>query len=377
MTAAEHNPGSALSLVAYQMLSDHGFALPLFASSPSANALHIAVPSRPADPDAVIAGFQLYDADVTTRLDEGGRRSGIAVGATWLDVFLWADAVYVGTRSEIWESVSGIKDELERSAPLSLLALADGARASNLSDIAAVAYRWLARDWGDAFAARWQIDTYLKSLALRGLRRRLDSMSKQHSFESAIHNVQLVRHHSIVELRLPPPLWRMAQIDVDHLPDLVAASFGFGLAVNIVRQAGNLDDFYEQSERPAILLMRVRRGRGNTQTQIPFQAVDAFFGKDLVVRSGRSDKTRSMTLSRTKGRRNTMKLQIPEMAQIPDPVVRFERTPDGVTYYVHDTSSSEGKVILQLLEAGLLDGSTLRSRGKATWWRVLSRLDQN
>lgn len=377
MTMIDDSSSLAFSLISYKKLSDHGFTLPLFASSPFANALSIAVPSRPADPESVIVGFQNYVADETIQLAEGDRRFPVVIGAAWLDVFLWNNEVYVGTRSEIWESISSIRSELEQVAPLSLLALADGARASNLNDVAAIAYRWLDRKWGDEFAQRWQINTYLRDLALRGLRRRFDSLSGQHSLEPMLRTTHLVRHESVVELRLPSYLWQNLQIDVDHLPDLMAASFGFGLRINIVRQQDNLDDFYENSAQPAVLLMRVSQGRGKTQTQIPFQVIEAFFGNDLVVRSGVSGKSRSMVLShRDSNRPNTMKLEIPEMAKMTKPVVRFERALDGITYYVYDASSSEGSAIYNLLEAGLEDGSTTRARGNVVLWRVFPRADQ-
>lgn len=367
----------AFSLISYNRLSDHGFTLPLFASSPFANALSIAVPSRTADPEATIASFENYNTKNTTQLAEGDRRSRVMVGDAWLDVFLWNEEVYVGTRQEIWERISGIRAELEQVAPLSLLALADGARASNLHDFADIAYRWLAQDWGDEFAQQWQINTYLRDLALRGLRRRLDSLIGKKLLEPLICDTHMVRHESVVELRLPPSLWRNFQIDADHLPDLIAASFGFGLTINIVLQKDNQEDFYEDSELPTTLLMRVSQGRRGTQTQIPFQVIEAFFGNDLVIRSGVSGKSRSMVLShRDKNKPNTMKFEIPEMARMTMPVVRFERKSDGITYYVYDASSSEGRDIYNLLESGLEDGSTTRARGNVVLWRVFPRVVQ-
>ncbi len=358
----------SLSLVCYEKLTEHGFALPLYKRSETANAVHIAVPSCVADPDAVIAGFQLYNEEASVPIDLENGPSGVSPGTNWLDVFIWADAVHVGTRSQIWESIADVREELEQSAPLSLLAVADGARAPDVGSIAATAYGWLAANWGDAIAARWQVETYLKGLVLRGLRRKLDSESEEY-FEYALHGVALLRRSATIELRLPDRIWRSTPVSMKDLPDFTAASSAFGLEVEILPPEGDTSPV--QAELPTVLLMRVRKGRGKTQTQIPFGAVDEYFGNNLVVHNASSGKRRSLTLSTSDGgRRNTMKLQLPEMAEINDPVVRFERGANAVTYSVHDASSPEGKIIADSLEEGLQDGSTRRTQGKATWWRT-------
>jgi hypothetical protein len=371
MTQISDDQRKQLSLVAYEKLTSHGFALPLYKSSASANALHVAVPSRVGDPEAVIVGFEVYEAEDVITLGVDSQRSAVGRGAAWLDVFLWSGVAHVGTRSEIWESISDKRREIEQLAPLSLLAVADGARAPSIGDIAATAYTWLARSWCDAFAVRWQVETYLRGLFLRDMRRQLDATSAQEMFETTIRSVPLVLVSKTIELRLPVQLRRKVPINAGDLPDFVAASLAFGLNVSIMPPEGKVDDSLVHPRLPSVLLMRIRKGRGGTQTQIPFGAIDEYFHKNLKVRDATSGQVRSMTMSKADGRRNTMKLQLPEMIDLVDPVIRFERTADTLTYSLHDASSREGAVIVSSLEEGLLDGSTRRTQGKATWWRLL------
>ncbi len=117
--------------------------------------------------------------------------------------------------------------------------------------------------------------------------------------------------------------------------------------------------------------MRLRRGRGKTQTQIPFRVLDAFFGDDIRVLAARDGTVRDMTLSMSDERRNTMKLQLPEMANMRDPFARFKRTPRGITYEIHDLESPDGQAIKKKLDEGLRNGTTYQTQGAATWWRIL------
>ena len=371
MTIGSDEESKRLSLVAYEKLTAHGFALPIYKTSASANALHVAVPSRVGDPEAVIVGFEVYEAADAIALGVDSQRPEVGKGAAWLDVFLWADVAYVGTRSEIWENIADKRRELEQLSPLSLLAVADGARAPSLGSIAATAYSWLARNWGDDFATRWQVGTYLKGLLLRDMRRQLDVTPAEGSFEEIIRNVRLVLVSDTLELRLPVQLAETFSSRTDNLKDFYAASSSFGMNVSVVLPEGKADDSRDTPKLPTVLLMRIRKGRGGTQTQIPFGAVDEYFRKDLLVRSVMSGQVRSMTLSKADGRRNTMKLQLPEMMRMKDPVIRFERNAKTFNYSLHEASTPEGMAIVASLEEGLLDGSTRRTQGKATWWRLL------
>jgi hypothetical protein len=111
-----------------------------------------------------------------------------------------------------------------------------------------------------------------------------------------------------------------------------------------------------------------------TQTQIPFRVVDTFFGNATEVRSVSSNEARGIIQASARGNRNTIKLEIPEMRNFDQPVARFERTPDGITYEAYDVGSAQGNQIITSLEEGRRDGSTqlsISDADRATWWRFI------
>lgn len=359
----------AMMLLAYEGLTGHGLALPLFASSPAANALHIAVPSRPGDPTAHIQAFELYSTTEAKTLDVSQFRLAVQ-GEIWIDVFIWREAVHVGTRAELWESTKSYHEEMERISPLSLLALAEGTDRSEAARCADVAYEWLTRDWGNSRADRWRVDSYLTRLARRDLTKRYNSGPAYEEAAEVLEFMRLARHGAILELRSP----RSLDFTADDLPELIFAVSSLGWGLEIV--------FDEPSERPTrsvalptlqSMVMRLRHGRGRTQTQIPLRVVDSFFAGSRTLRDARTGRSRTMTLSKAGEARNTMKLQLPEIAKMADPVARFERRDDGILFSVHDSSSPDGQKIAELLTEGVRDGSTRKTQHGATWWRVLPK----
>jgi hypothetical protein len=358
----------AMTLIAYERLTDHGLALPLFATSPAANALHVAVPSRAGDPAAHLRGFELYSTTEAKALDASQFRSA-ALGEIWIDVFIWQDTAYVGTRAELWESTGPLHHEMERTSPLSLLALAEGINRSEAARCAALAYEWLIRDWGSNRADRWRVGSYLTRLARRDLVRRFDTEQMVSKATQVLQAVQLVQHDATLELRSP----RLLEFKVSDLPDLTFAVDALGWRLEIV-----FEEFGEPAARrdaattARAMVMRLRHGRGRTQTQIPLRVVDRFFAGSRTLRDARTGRLRTMTLSKKAGdARNTMKLQLPEIADMADPVARFERRDDGIIFVLHDATSPEGRDIAELLDEGVRDGSTHKTQRGATWWRVL------
>jgi hypothetical protein len=369
MTAPDDS-ALTMTLIAFEPLTDHGLALPLFSSFPGANALHVAIPSSPGDPAAHIRTFELYSASEAKSLDASQHRSAVECGI-WIDVFIWHDTVHVGTRAELWESLKSAHEEMERTSPLSLLALAEGVGRSEVARCAAVAYEWLTRDWGRPKADRWRVNSYLARLARRDLIRRFSFGPRHAKADELLQVMRLAQHDTVLELRSP----RLLDLKTEDLPDLAFAADALGWRLEIVLE--------ELGEHPAAgtappaaraMVMRLRHGRGRTQTQIPLRVVDSFFAGSRTLRDGRTGRARTMTLSKkADAGRNTMKLQLPEIAAMIDPVARFERRDDGVVFEVHDASSSEGRQIADLLDEGVRDGSTRKTQRGATWWRVLPR----
>ncbi len=356
-----------MTLIAYERLTDHGLALPLFSSFPGANALHVAIPSSPGDPAAHIQTFEIYSAAEAKSLDSSQHRS-VSEGGIWIDVFIWHDTVHVGTRAELWESLEGAHQQMERTSPLSLLALAEGVGRSEMTRCAAVAYEWLTRDWGRSKADRWRVNSYLARLARRDLIRRFSVGSWRAKAYEVLEVMRLAQRDTVLELRSP----RLLDLKAEDLPDLAFAADALGWRLEIVlEELGELPVADTASQASRALVMRLRHGRGRTQTQIPLRVVDSFFAGSRTLRDARTGRLRTMTLSKAGDARNTMKLQLPEIAGMSDPVGRFERRDDGIVFEVHDSSSSEGRTIADLLDEGVRDGSTRKTQRGATWWRVL------
>lgn len=357
----------AMMLIAYERLTDHGLALPLFASSPGANALHIAVPSLPGDPSAHIEAFELYSTTDASALDTSQFQAAVP-GAIWIDVFIWLDTVHVGTRAQLWESTQSCHDEMERTSPLSLLALAEGGGRAETARCAAIAYKWLTRDWGRNRADRWRVGSYLTRLARRDLMRRYSTGPSHLKAIELLELMRLTQNDAVLELRSP----RLLDFKADDLPDLVFAADALGLRLEIMfEEVGKRPTASAASSIARAMVMRLRHGRGRTQTQIPLRVVDSFFAGSRALRDARTGRSRTMTLSKAGEARNTMKLQLPEIAEMTDPVARFERRNDGVIFEVYDSASSEGRKIADLLDEGVRDGSTRKTQRGATWWRLL------
>jgi hypothetical protein len=123
----------------------------------------------------------------------------------------------------------------------------------------------------------------------------------------------------------------------------------------------------------AILLMRVRRSRG-TQVQIPFRLYDMpFFAGFNAIVSAQDGQPRGLNPA---GGRNTLKVEMPETANMQDPVLRLVRTPSEILYEVFDGASVRGLPIRQALLRGFSMNppatfQTVSDRAHATWWRFV------
>lgn len=118
------------------------------------------------------------------------------------------------------------------------------------------------------------------------------------------------------------------------------------------------------------VLMRLRVARG-TQTQIPFRMSETFLKGFNTVQSTHTGADHGLQPAKAHGKSNTIKLEIPELRDFTDTYARFEKTPLGVVYEVHDIGTPKGNQIKARLEDGLKIGSTQTSISdipRATWW---------
>ncbi len=129
-----------------------------------------------------------------------------------------------------------------------------------------------------------------------------------------------------------------------------------------------------------VLLMRVRRASETarrTQIQIPIKVVRTKFFEDITTLiSDHDNRGHALIQATARGGLNTIKIEIPEIEALADPVLRLERTSNSIRYRAFDAGSVLGKPIRQALLNGfdLVPHSsfmTVRDLAKATWWRFI------
>jgi len=130
-----------------------------------------------------------------------------------------------------------------------------------------------------------------------------------------------------------------------------------------------------------VLLMRVRRAsaaRRRTQTQLPLRLYrDAFFEGVTELISAHDNTRRQLSPAQARGGVNTLKLEIPEMRDFDDPVLRLEHTAQGVIYRAFDASSVLGRPIMEALSRGITMSppethlTTPGNLDSSTMWRFI------
>lgn len=130
-----------------------------------------------------------------------------------------------------------------------------------------------------------------------------------------------------------------------------------------------------------VLLMRVRKASPTerpTQTQVPKKVYeDTFFQGIGSIRSGHDGRSHTVRKAVARGIVNTLKLEIPEMRDYADPVIRFESGPNGIVYWAYDSASELGRPIMEALEQGRrASPATTRLTKRSdpdssTWWRFI------
>ena len=103
--------------------------------------------------------------------------------------------------------------------------------------------------------------------------------------------------------------------------------------------------------------MRVRISpKREKQVQIPIPLMrSSFFSGVTSITSGRNGTSRVISAThpkRAKGAVNTYKVEIPETLGMGAPVIRLDRSSTGIVYYAYDSTSAQGRTIMDSLEAG-------------------------
>jgi len=130
----------------------------------------------------------------------------------------------------------------------------------------------------------------------------------------------------------------------------------------------------------ATLIARVRKVSVTaraTQIQLPMRLEEAFVkGVDAVTNAVTAE-SHNFVRTYARGAQNTLRVELPEIRNLNDPVVRFQRTADGILYRAFDRESPEGQTIMRALMEGLrADPPTTHltkpnSPESSTWWRFI------
>jgi HKD family nuclease len=130
-----------------------------------------------------------------------------------------------------------------------------------------------------------------------------------------------------------------------------------------------------------VLLMRVRRASETTrrtQVQIPIRVIRTKFFEGLTeIVSAHDGRSHAIITASARGVINTMKVEIPEIDPMIDPVVRLERTATAIVYQTFDANSVLGRPIMDALRKGLKFDppvtflTTPQEPRRATWWRFI------
>jgi len=130
-----------------------------------------------------------------------------------------------------------------------------------------------------------------------------------------------------------------------------------------------------------VLLMRVRRASETarrTQVQIPIRVIRTKFFEGITeIVSAHDGRSHTIITASARGLINTMKVELPEIDPMTDPVVRLERTATAIVYQTFDANSVLGRPIMDALRKGIeFDPpvtflTTPQEPQRATWWRFI------
>jgi hypothetical protein len=127
-----------------------------------------------------------------------------------------------------------------------------------------------------------------------------------------------------------------------------------------------------------VLLMRVRRvseTERRTQVQFPKRLVRTnFFVQINSVTSSHDGRVHELREAKVS---NTIRVELPEIDPMADPVLRVERTPNAIIYEAYDANSVLGRPIMEALRRGLnqVPPTTVltipRNPTSSTWYRFI------
>jgi len=131
----------------------------------------------------------------------------------------------------------------------------------------------------------------------------------------------------------------------------------------------------------AVLLLRPRRASESarrTQIQLPIRLIRGNFFKGVSkIRSISSDAIHPLVKAHSRKQLNTVKLEVPEIADMGEPLLRITRSGATLSYEALDAGSTEGQLVFEALEEGFqLDPPATemtlpRDKPRSTWFRFV------
>jgi hypothetical protein len=131
-----------------------------------------------------------------------------------------------------------------------------------------------------------------------------------------------------------------------------------------------------------VIMIRPRRASESarrTQVQLPINMFmqGPFFRWVYSLQNQETGAAHRLVFAHARGRLNTIKVEIPEIANMYNPVLVLKRSEDGtVTYRAYDAHiDSVGQWVLNALQSGLKTNTTRISRRpveKATWFQYVA-----
>jgi hypothetical protein len=181
---------SELKLAGYVRMTARGFALPCFAADPRSNTWYTATCSVDADHAGQITGFDVFQSDDLIRLPEELQRT-VRIGAEWTDVFLWKDAVLVGTPVDIWNALQSERDEMLSAVPLTGLDLALSIPGQNVAALIGSALEFMRGCFGTEHAESWKSGILARQQMLIALRRLARETGLSAEIQAAIGGLEI------------------------------------------------------------------------------------------------------------------------------------------------------------------------------------------
>jgi ribosome-associated translation inhibitor RaiA len=144
--------GEQFYLCGFEPLQDFGLALPLFKSSPHANAWYVQVAEKPYDLGSRIRGFEIFHPETPSILDQS---CAVSEGQASLSVFLWDGRMYAGTIAAILRDLEDQFETLAKYAPISLTDLLLFSGSHHFPRGVRRCYRYLRSKFDGAAAQEW------------------------------------------------------------------------------------------------------------------------------------------------------------------------------------------------------------------------------